>query len=76
MSTITAGIKAGLIGTVALSAIMFVKDMMGVMPELNVIHMMANMVGTSVMLGWVMGRVFASQQVADIASQQQFKGVF
>ena len=54
MSTITAGIKAGFIGTVALSAIMIVKDMMGVMPELNVIHMLANMMGMSVMLGWVM----------------------
>tara|TARA_B110000967_G_C18766458_1_gene500673 strand:+ start:394 stop:618 length:225 start_codon:yes stop_codon:yes gene_type:complete len=65
MSTITAGIKAGFIGTVALSAIMIVKDMMGVMPELNVIHMLANMMGMSVMLGWVMGRVFASQKVVD-----------
>jgi len=54
MSTIIAGIKAGFIGTVALSAIMIVKDMMGVMPELNVIHMLANMMGMSVMLGWVM----------------------
>ena len=65
MSTITAGIKAGFIGTVALSAIMIVKDMMGVMPELNVIHMLANMMGMSVMLGWVMGRVFTSQKVVD-----------
>lgn len=49
MSTINAGIKAGFIGTVSLSAIMFVKDVMGM----------------SVMLGWVMGRVFASQKVTD-----------
>ncbi|MBT6177607.1 MAG: hypothetical protein HOI23_10195 [Deltaproteobacteria bacterium] len=54
MSTITEGIKAGFIGTVAMSAIMFAKDMMGVMPELNVIHMLANMMGMSVLMGWVM----------------------
>ncbi|MBT4441985.1 MAG: hypothetical protein HOD01_01570 [Oceanospirillaceae bacterium] len=54
MSTMTAGIKAGFIATVALSVIMFVKDMMGVMPELNVIHMLANMMGMPVIVGWVM----------------------
>lgn len=53
MQNITAGLVAGFIATVVLSAIMMIKTMMGIMPELDVVDMLAGMMGMSVLLGWV-----------------------
>ncbi|MFU8877704.1 MAG: DUF6789 family protein [Wenzhouxiangellaceae bacterium] len=47
------GIIAGLIATIVLSLLMIVKGMMGVMPELNVIAMLAGQMGGNMMMGWV-----------------------
>jgi len=47
------GILAGLVATIVLSLLMVVKGMMGVMPELNVIAMLAGQMGGSTMMGWV-----------------------
>ncbi|MEP7063032.1 MAG: DUF6789 family protein [Betaproteobacteria bacterium] len=49
------GIAAGFVATIVLSAIMFMKGRMGIMPELDPIQMLGNMVGGgSRTVGWVM----------------------
>ena len=53
MQNISAGLVAGFIATVVLSALMIVKGMMGVMPELDVAAMIGNMMGSSVAVGWI-----------------------
>ena len=53
MNTIAKGALAGLGATVVLSIIMVMKDAMGLMPELNVIAMLASMMGGSVILAWI-----------------------
>jgi hypothetical protein len=53
MTPLTAGIAAGLIATAVLSLLMIVKGMMGVMPGLNVIAMLAATMGTGTTMGWV-----------------------
>ena len=50
---IKAGIISGFVATIALSIIMLVKTKMGVMPELNAIKMLAGMMGSSLVMGWV-----------------------
>ena len=50
---IKAGIISGFVATIALSIIMVVKTKMGVMPELNAIKMLAGMMGSSLVMGWV-----------------------
>ncbi|MDT8409899.1 MAG: hypothetical protein RQ741_09905 [Wenzhouxiangellaceae bacterium] len=47
------GIIAGLVATIVLSILMMLKGMMGVMPELNVVAMLASKMGGSAMMGWV-----------------------
>ena len=47
------GIIAGLVATIVLSVLMVLKGMMGVMPDLNVITMLASKMGGNVMMGWV-----------------------
>lgn len=47
------GIIAGLVATIVLSLLMYMKDMMGLMPELNVVGMLAAKMGGSMMMGWV-----------------------
>lgn len=55
MPKIFRGIVAGLIATIVLSAIMIMKQMMGLMPELNVIAMLTRMAGASTMVtGWIL----------------------
>ena len=44
---------AGLAATVVLSMIMLMKGMMGLMPELNVIGMLAGMMKSSATIAWV-----------------------
>lgn len=53
MNTFTAGMIASFVATVVLSILMMMKTAMGVMPELNIIHMLAGMVGASAVVGWV-----------------------
>jgi hypothetical protein len=53
MNNISAGLLAGFVATVVLSALMVVKGMMGVMPELDVAAMIGMMMGVSVAVGWV-----------------------
>lgn len=53
MQNILAGLVAGFIATVVLSALMVVKGMMGVMPELDVAAMIGMMMGASVAVGWI-----------------------
>jgi len=49
---IKAGLISGFVATAVLSAIMVIKTMMGLMPELNAVKMLADMMGTSMMMGW------------------------
>ncbi len=48
-----AGIISGFIATVVLSIVMILKAKMGVMPELNAIKMLANMMHAPLVMGWV-----------------------
>lgn len=47
------GLGGGFVGTIVLSAIMVMKDMMGVMPQFDMIGMLASMVGGSRSIAWV-----------------------
>ena len=59
-SKIIKGIIAGFAGTIVLTMLMMMKAKMGMMPELNPVHMMADMVADkmgmepNVMIGWIM----------------------
>lgn len=53
MNNLTQGLIAGFVATVVLSALMLVKSMMGLMPELNVIAMLARMMNMGAAAGWV-----------------------
>lgn len=53
MQNISAGLVAGFIATVVLSAMMVIKGMMGLMPELDVAAMIGMMMGASVTVGWI-----------------------
>lgn len=53
MKKITAGLGAGFIATAVLSAIMLMKAMMGLMPELDVIAMLSAMMGAPAAVGWL-----------------------
>ena len=48
------GMVAGFVATTVLSTLMLMKMMMGVMPELNPIKMISDMLGASPAVGWVM----------------------
>ena len=47
------GLVAGLAATIVLSILMIAKSMMGLMPGLDVIHMLAAMMGTPLLVGWL-----------------------
>ncbi len=53
MQNISAGLVAGFVATLVLSAMMIAKGMMGVMPELDVAAMIGMMMGASVAVGWI-----------------------
>lgn len=53
MNNLWKGMVAGFVGTVVLSALMMAKSMMGLMPQLDVIKMLAGMMGTGPAGGWV-----------------------
>lgn len=60
-SNIVKGIVAGFVATIVLSALMIMKAMMGLMPGLNVIAMLAKMMGaSSPATGWVVHFVIGS----------------
>ncbi len=54
MNKLTNGIVAGTVATVVLSLMMVLKGMMGVMPKLDIISMLAGMMGASAIVGWIM----------------------
>lgn len=48
------GMAAGFVATIILSALMLLKAQIGMMPELNIIKMLSNMLGaTSPAVGWI-----------------------
>lgn len=53
MSNIVKGMVAGFAATVVLSLLMMGKTMMGVMPDLDVVAMLAKMMNSSLAMGWV-----------------------
>ncbi len=53
MSKVVNGMLAGLVATVVLSLLMVLKKMVGLMPDLNVIAMLAKQMGTGPLMGWV-----------------------
>lgn len=53
MNKITAGLVAGFVATIVLSAMMIAKGMMGVMPELDIIAMLSAMMGAPAAMGWI-----------------------
>lgn len=52
MNKYARGIIAGLVATAVLSMMMFAKGKMGVMPELDIIAMLASKMGGAAMMGW------------------------
>jgi hypothetical protein len=46
------GIVAGLVATVVLSTLMIMKNSIGMLPEMDIIKMLAGMMGGSIMIGW------------------------
>lgn len=82
--TIVKGFVAGFIATVALSALMLLKSAMGLMPDLNVIAMLAKMTGGGLAMGWLAhfvigtiawGGLFAYFNDAIPGNTQWLKGV-
>ena len=53
MQKLINGAVAGVVATLVLSLMMLMKSKMGVMPELNIIAMLAGMMGGTLVLGWV-----------------------
>ena len=59
-STILKGMIAGLVGTIVLTLLMMMKKTMGVMPELDPVHMLSEMaaqkmgMAPNIIIGWVM----------------------
>jgi len=66
LSNIIKGIIAGFIGTLALTGLMILKKNMGVMPDLDPVHMLSTMAAEkmgmeiNLMIGWVMHFVIGS----------------
>jgi len=52
MNNLKAGLVAGCLATIVLSVLMIAKNMMGVMPGLDVIHMLSGMMGMPTTAGW------------------------
>ncbi len=53
MGHIGKGVVGGLAGTAVMSVLMVMKSAMGLMPELDVIHMLSGMMGVSAGIAWV-----------------------
>ena len=54
MKSIAIGVFAGLGATLVLSALMMLKSMMGLLPELDIITMLAAIAAGGVVLGWIL----------------------
>lgn len=52
MNKFLAGLLSGLVATVVLSILMIMKGMMGLMPDVNVIAMLAKQMGAGAVMGW------------------------
>src|SRR5680860_510217 len=52
-ANILKGMAAGFAATLVLSALMVMKSMMGLMPELDVIAMISKMMGASLSMSWI-----------------------
>lgn len=53
MSNARSGLIAGFIATLVLSALMVMKSMMGLMPEMDVAQMLGTMMGSGPAMGWI-----------------------
>ena len=53
MQSILKGMLAGFVATAILSALMMMKSMMGLMPELDVIAMLSRMMGSNAQTAWM-----------------------
>lgn len=53
MERYASGILAGLAATIVLSALMVLKGMMGMMPDVDVIATLARMMGAGAVMGWI-----------------------
>lgn len=53
MNTLIKSIIASFVATLVLSVVMIMKSVMGLMPELNVITMLSNMMGGALAVGWM-----------------------
>lgn len=53
MNKILSGILAGLVATIVLSVLMTVKSMMGLMPDVDIINMLAQQMGGGAVIGWI-----------------------
>ncbi len=53
MKTYTNGLLAGLVATLVLSVLMIIKAKMGMMPDVNVIAMLASKMGGKPVMGWL-----------------------
>ncbi|MDT8283207.1 MAG: hypothetical protein RQ982_10445 [Gammaproteobacteria bacterium] len=52
MNKLITGLIAGFAATVVLSVLMLVKGMMGLMPDVNMIDMLARQMGSGPLIGW------------------------
>lgn len=53
MNKIAAGVIAGLVATIVLSMLMVMKNMMGIMPDVDIIAMLAMKMGGVAAMGWM-----------------------
>lgn len=53
MHRTSAGLIAAFIATIVLSALMILKGKLGLLPDMNVIHMLASHMGGNPIMGWV-----------------------
>jgi hypothetical protein len=53
MEKLPAGLGAGFVATLVLSALMVAKGMMGLMPHLDIIAMLSAMMGGAMIVGWL-----------------------
>lgn len=52
MINLLKGMISGIIATIVLSVLMVMKNNMGMLPEMDIIQMLAGMMGGAVMMGW------------------------
>ena len=53
MQSVLKGMLAGFVATAIMSALMMIKSMMGLMPELDVIAMLSRMMGSNAQTAWM-----------------------